>query len=117
MQSENNYFVKLIINKVIEILPQASPNNPISLHEPDFSKSNALDYVKDCIDTTWVSSNGEWVTKFENQLCQFTGAKYAIAVVNGTSALHLALKLIGVDINHEVICPSLTFVVTVNAIS
>ena len=93
MQSENNALVKLIINKVSEILPQASPENPIGLHEPDFSKSNAWDYVKDCIDSGWVSSAGEWVTRFENKICKFTGASHAIAVTNGTVGLRLALHI------------------------
>ena len=88
----------------------------INLIFDEFEKEN----LNNCIDTTYVSTRfGEYVNDFElKNIAEYvTGAKYAIAVVNGTSALHLALKLVGVDINHEVICPSLTFVGTVNAIS
>ena len=65
------------------------------MHEPIF-KGNEWNYVKSCLDSTFVSSVGEYVDQFEVQLAEFTGAKYAIAVVNGTSALHMCLKLAGV---------------------
>lgn len=75
------------------------------------------EYVKDCLDTGWVSSVGPYVDRFERDLTSFTGAKYAIACVNGTSALHLALHVAGVGLGHEVLVPSLTFIATVNAIT
>ena len=89
---------------------------PIALHEPRFS-GNEWAYVKECLDSSWVSSVGSFVTRFENELCEITGAKYAIAVVNGTAALHIALKLAGVVAGDEVMIPALTFVAAANAVS
>ncbi len=89
----------------------------VNIHEPYFQKSNAYKYVKECIDTGWVSSAGKWVSKFENKIADFTGAKYAIAVSNGTVALRLALHLIGVRAGDEVIMPPLTFVATANSVA
>ena len=65
----------------------------ISLHEPYFKDTNALHYVKDCIDNGWVSSAGSWVNKFEHMICQYTGAKHAVAVTNGTVGLRLEFTL------------------------
>lgn len=91
------------------------PNGLIPLHAP-FFKGNEWKYVKDCIDTGWVSSVGDYVNKFEEEICKFTGAKYAIATVNGTSALHIALILSGVEEGDEVLCPAFSFVATVSSI-
>ena len=87
-----------------------------SLHEPEFT-GNEWAYVKECIDTGWVSSVGKYVDEFERRLAEFTGAKYCIAVVNGTAALHVALEVVGVKRNDEVIVPALSFVATANAVS
>jgi perosamine synthetase len=87
----------------------------IPLHEPIF-KGNEKKYVADCIETGWVSSVGKYVDKFERLLAEFTGVKRAVAVVNGTAALHIALKIVGVQPNDEVLIPSLTFVATGNAV-
>ena len=103
-------------NQIIDAIREVAGDNYLPLHEPKFDELEK-ENLKYCIDTTYVSTVGQYVNDFEQNIAEFTGAKYAIAVVNGTSALHLALKLIGVDINHEVICPSLTFIGTVNAIS
>ena len=89
---------------------------PIALHEPCFS-GNEWAYVKDCLDTGWVSSVGKYVDKFEEMLCEFTGVKRAVAVVNGTAALHMCLKLVGVAPGDEVLIPALTFVATANAVA
>jgi aminotransferase in exopolysaccharide biosynthesis len=93
-----------------------STNDPISLHEPFFD-----DVEKDClarvIDSGFVSSVGQEVTDFENQIALFTNSRYAIATMNGTSALHMALILSGVQENNEVLTQSLSFVATSNAIS
>ena len=67
----------------------------VPLHEPEFG-GREWDYVKDCIDTGWVSSAGSYVDRFERDLGAYTGAKHVIATVNGTAALHLCLKLVGV---------------------
>lgn len=87
----------------------------IPLHEPTFI-GNEQKYVSDCIKTGWVSSVGKYVDKFERLLAEFTGVKRAVAVVNGTAALHIALKIVGVQPNDEVLIPSLTFVATGNAV-
>ena len=92
------------------------PTGFLPLHEPRFL-GNEKKYVLDAIDSTFVSSVGAYVDKFEEMMCQITGAKYAVAIVNGTNALHLSLLLAGVKVNEEVITQSLTFVATANAIS
>ena len=90
-------------------------NDHIPLHEPIFM-GNEKRYLSDTIDSTFVSSIGEYVNKFEQKICEYTGIKYAVATVNGTSALHIALKLAGAVKDTEVITQSLTFVATTNAI-
>jgi len=87
----------------------------IPLHEPEFSGCE-WDYVKECIDTGWVSSAGSYVERFESDLANFTGVRYAVATTNGTAALHLALILAGVEPEEEVIVPALSFVATANAV-
>jgi perosamine synthetase len=87
----------------------------IPLHEPRFI-GNEKKYVLDAIDSTFVSSVGKYVDEFELEFAKFVGAKYAVATVNGTSALHIALKLAGVCDGDEVITQPLTFVATCNAI-
>lgn len=88
----------------------------IPIHEPRFI-GNEKKYLNECIETTFVSSAGKFVNEFEKKIANYTGAKYAIATVNGTSSLHISLLLAGVDENCEVITQSLTFVATCNAIS
>lgn len=87
----------------------------VALHEPCFS-GNELQYLKECVDSTFVSSVGKFVDRFEADLAAYTGAKHAVAVVNGTAALHVALKLAGVLPGDEVLIPALTFVATANAV-
>jgi perosamine synthetase len=88
----------------------------IPLHEPKFIGNEKV-YVLDCIDSTYVSSIGKYVDRFEQMMAEYTGAKYAVATVNGTAALHIALKLVGVNQGDEVITQPLSFVATCNAIS
>ena len=88
----------------------------VPLHEPTFNEKE-LEYVTDCIKTGWVSSVGAYVTRFEEDLAKFVGVKRAVAVVNGTAALHIALKVAGVEADDEVLMPSLTFIATANAVS
>jgi len=88
----------------------------IPLHEPVFM-GKEKEYVADCIDSTFVSSVGEYVTRFESLIAEYTGAKHAIATVNGTAALHAALLVGGVEAGDEVITQSLTFIATLNAIN
>lgn len=92
-----------------------STNEFIPLHAPKF-KGNEKKYILDTINSTYVSSVGEFVNDFEKSVSKYTGVKYAIATTNGTAALHLALKLCGVCHNTEVITQSLTFIATCNAI-
>nr|WP_219839083.1 LegC family aminotransferase [Paenibacillus sp. R14(2021)] len=91
-------------------------NGALALHEPEFA-GNEWNYVKECIDTRWVSSAGPFVDRFEREMAARTGAAYAVAVVNGTAALHVSLLLAGVKEGDEVLIPSLTFVATANAVS
>ena len=87
----------------------------IPLHEPRFI-GNEKKYLNECIDSTFVSSAGKFVDEFEEKIASYTGAKYAIATSNGTSALHVSLLLANVEQNDEVITQPLTFVATCNAI-
>lgn len=88
----------------------------IPLHAPKFSQKEK-DYVLDTIESNFVSSVGKYVDKFEKMMCDYTGAKYAVAVVNGTSALHISLLLAGVKQGDLVITQALSFIATCNAIS
>jgi aminotransferase in exopolysaccharide biosynthesis len=75
------------------------------------------DYVKECLDTEWVSPAGRFVNKFEDDICRFTGAKQAVACVNGTAALYISLMIAGVRAGDEVLVPTLTFIATINAVA
>ena len=88
----------------------------IPLHRPVF-EGNERQYLIDCIDSNFVSSVGEKVTEFEEKVAKFTGSKYAVATVNGTAALHVAIELAGVKPGDEVISQALTFIATCNAIT
>ena len=92
------------------------PEGFLALHEPLFV-GNEKKYIEECIDSTFVSSVGKFVDRFEEDMAHFTGAKKAVVCVNGTNALHLALILAGVKENNEVITQPLTFIATANAIS
>jgi len=105
-----------IVLEVLQSTLSKDSDEFISLHEPLFA-GNEWEYVKECLDTGWVSSVGKFVDRFENDLAKYTGVKRAIAVVNGTAALHICLKLIGIEIGDEVLIPTMTFVATANAVS
>jgi perosamine synthetase len=102
-----------IVSFIKEQFPQKSF---IPLHEPLFI-GNERKYLIDAIDSTFVSSVGAYVNRFEEMMIEITGAKHAIAIVNGTNALHMALLLADVTREDEVICQALTFIATANAIS
>ncbi len=106
-----------IINCLEKVIRNKNSFEKVALHEPYFEDTNAWRYVKECIDTGWVSSAGEWVNKFEDGISKFTGASYAVAVTNGTVGLRLALYAIGVRCGDEVLIPPLSFVATANAVS
>ncbi|MGE5390774.1 MAG: LegC family aminotransferase [Deltaproteobacteria bacterium] len=110
----SNFDPESIVNILKTVLPAA--DSFISLHEPCF-KGNEWTYVKDCLDSGWVSSAGEYVNRLERDLADLTGAAYAVAAVNGTAALHISLKLAGVISDDEVLIPGLSFIATANAVS
>lgn len=107
-----------LANNIVDALRSVFPNKQeaIPLHAPVF-KGNEWNYVKECMDTSWVSSVGKYVDRFEQELAEYVGVRRAVAVVNGTAALHIALKLVGVQEGDEVLLPTLTFVATANAVS
>lgn len=106
----------ILSQQVVNAIRSAIRIESAVLHEPSF-KGNEWVYLKECLDSTFVSSVGKFVDRFEDDLAKFTGAKHAVAVVNGTAALHIALKLAGVEKNDEVLVPALSFVATANAVS
>lgn len=102
--------------EILDCLQKVLPSGRVyPLHAPSF-EGRELEYVTECIRTGWVSSAGSFVDRFENELAAFTGARKAVAIVNGTCALHLALILAGVQRDEEVLVPALSFVATANAV-
>ena len=106
-----------IVKAIHQVIGPSSADQPIALHEPHFRGTDAWTYVKDCLDTGWVSTAGQWVTRFEQEIASATGAAHAVAVTNGTVALRLALYLVGVQPGDEVLLPPLSFVATANAVA
>lgn len=100
----------------LAVLREVAGPGPVALHEPEF-KGQEWTYLKECLDSTFVSSVGTFVDRFEAELAAYTGAAHAVAVVNGTAALHVALLLAGVRPGDEVLVPTLTFVATANAVT
>lgn len=100
---------------VIAVIHSIYGKSPIPLHRPVF-EGREKQYLSDCIDSNFVSSVGAKVTEFEQQIAAFTDIRYAVATVNGTAALHVALQLAGVEYGDEVITQALTFIATCNAI-
>lgn len=105
-----------LINEFISFAKSMFGNEYIPLHRPIF-EGNEKEYLNECIDSNFVSSVGKRVDEFENKIASFTGSKHAVATVNGTAALHIAIELAGVKPGDEVISQSLTFIATCNAIS
>jgi perosamine synthetase len=107
-----------IEEKLIEFIRSTfqEPSDFIPLHDPRFI-GNEKKYLNECIDTNFVSSVGEFVGRFEQMCAEYTGAKFAVAAMNGTSALHIALHLSGITSGDEVLTQALTFIATANAIS
>ncbi len=108
--------LKTLPELVTQAIHNVIGNGPTKLHEPTFD-GNETNYVQDCIESTYVSSVGKYVDQFEIELAKYTGAKYAVSLVNGTSALHLALKLAGVKAGEEVLIQAFNFVAVANAIT
>jgi perosamine synthetase len=110
--SSQPHLAEQVVNAICAVVGPG----PATLHEPSFT-GNEWRYLKECLDSSYVSSVGNFVDRFELDLANFTGAKHAVAVVNGTAALHIALNLAGVQAGDEVLIPALTFVATANAVT
>jgi perosamine synthetase len=105
-----------IFQQTVDFIKILYPDrNPIPLHEPCF-RGNEKKYLEECIDSNFVSSVGKFVDAFERKVEDYTGSKRAVAIVNGTEALHFALQLVGVRQGDEVITQPLTFIATANSI-
>ena len=115
---QNEYLQHMNLEQIVKILNDCIPHNnrPIHLHEPCFT-GKEWEYTKQCLDKGMVSILGSKVDDFERLLEEYTGSSHAIAVVNGTAALHIALQLINVKQNEEILLPTLTFVATANAVA
>ena len=105
-----------LAHRVVEGIRSVVGPGPVVLHEPRFA-GNEWAYLKECLDSTFVSSVGKFVDRFEADLAAYTGARHAVAVVNGTAALHVALRVAGVEPGDEVLVPALTFIGTANAVA
>jgi len=104
-----------LFKKISIAIKRVTNKNSATLHAPIFiGKENF--YLKECIKSTFVSTSGKYINQFEKKIKKFTGSKHAIAVVNGTAALQMALRATGIKTNDEILVPSLTFVGTANAI-
>lgn len=110
MKEQNTY------QTIVDFIKATFNSDEIALHPPIFG-GNEQKYVADAINNTNVASRGKYIGKFEKRLCELTGAKHAIVVSSGTSALHIALKVAGVEEGDEVLTQSLSFIATANAIS
>ena len=87
----------------------------LQVSEPNF-QGNEWTYLKQCLDSGWVSSSGPLVSQFEQAIARYVGAQHAVATVNGTAALHIALLVAGVEPEDEVLVPAFTFVAPANAV-
>jgi len=107
----------LDVDTIVEALRDCLPAElPVGLHEPEFA-GDEWAYVKECLDTGWVSTAGSYVDRFETDIAEYAGLERAVAVVNGTAGLQVALRIVGVEAGDEVLVPALTFVATANAVS
>ena len=103
-------------NLVMDTIKVVTPEKVSALHEPKFS-GNEQSYLNDCLESTYVSTVGDYVNKFEKALADFTKSEYVISTVNGTSALYVSLLIAGIKPDDEVLVPTLTFIATANAVS
>ena len=106
MTNSQNSLEETVLQAIQGVVGFSYKEKPISLHEPDFNGTKAWEYVRDCLDSGWVSTAGRWVNRFEQELCAVTGAEQAVVVSNGTVALRLALHLVGVGPGDEVLVRS-----------
>ena len=103
-----------IVNELLKILSELNLERKKGIHEPYFNKKESI-YVQKSINSTYVSTVGGFIKKFENEIKNFTKSKYAVATVNGTSALHIAMMTLGIGPNHEVLIPNLNYIGSSNA--
>ena len=107
--------MNLLFKTISRAIKRVTNKKSATLHTPIFiGKENF--YLKECIKSTFVSTSGKYIMQFEEKIKKFTGSKHAVAVVNGTAALQMALRAVGTKTNDEILVPSLTFVGTANAI-
>lgn len=106
-----------VLTELIDAIRRSLPEGTtgVGLHEPELS-GRETEYLRDCIESGWVWSLGPYVNRFERELAALCGRRHALAVVNGTAALHAALVAVGVSPGDEVVLPSLTFVATANSV-
>jgi perosamine synthetase len=104
-----------LASEIVAAIRSVVGTQPAALHEPRFA-GNEWNYLKECLDSTFVSSVGKFVDRFELDLAAYTGARQAVAVMNGTAALQVAMQLAGVQPHDEVLIPALTFVATACAV-
>ena len=102
-------------NEILNAIVSVIGDQRTGLHEPLIDDTELLE-VKACLNSGFISSVGDAITLFENSICEFTGSHHAVAVVNGTSALHLMLLATGLEAENEVLVPAMTFVATGNAV-
>jgi perosamine synthetase len=109
---------RAVADRVLEVLGQVlrGQPKPIPLHEPKF-EGRERELVDECIRSGWVSSAGKFVDQFERDIAAYTGSAHAVATSNGTSALHVALIVAGVEPGDEVLAPALSFIATANSIA
>jgi len=106
---------KIIIKDILNGIKKISGNKKVFLHEPYFFNED-FKSIEKCLKTTQVSSHSQYVKKFEKKLCSYTRAKYSVATINGTSALHLSLLAIGVKSNDEIVIPNYNYIAPANAV-
>ena len=111
----NSKIKKKIIENVINSIVNVTGTKKIGLHEPHLGLDEK-NYLKKCVDSKYVSYLGEFVEKFEKEISNYTGSKYVVSTNSGTSALHLACRLLNIDENSEVLMPALSFVAPANAV-
>ncbi|MFM5968874.1 MAG: LegC family aminotransferase [Micrococcales bacterium] len=111
-----NALANEFVERLRSVIGTPAPGAPFGLHEPEIGDLEKK-YINECLDSTFVSSVGAFIPQFEQRIAEITGAKYAIAVSNGTVGLQVALFLAGVRPGDEVIVPTLSFIATANAVS
>lgn len=104
------------IDSVVDCVRDIYGDGPVALHRPVF-EGNEREYLFDCVESNFVSSVGERVVEFEREIAKYAGVRHGVATVNGTAALHVAIKLAGVQAGDEVLTQALSFIATCNAIS